>query len=213
MGRLANDEIFVGVLEEERRKIPRFMRMSPQKMKIIYGIFGAIGLLEILVLCLFPRWWGAKVFYETNPDGSLTITKMYPFGYITAIIAVAALTIPIFIYLLFVRKFEKDAFQEASRRAVEQKELQAASARREDRLILERAAALEQKSAPGLKGSISDPSLEKDTSAEAPGSSSLFAPVDADLADQILGTSKRKVPDEIDLFVPDQDIEIFKKKE
>lgn len=205
MGRMENDEIFMNALEEERRKIPSFMRMSPAKAKVISIIFFFIGLAELLVVFFWPRWLGAYVTYTKDADGSMIINNVYPVGYIVAMIAVAALTIPVIGYILFSRKFEKDAFRDASRMAKTQKDLQAASERRTDRMIMEQASNLEIER-------IHSSSEEKDTSDAVASGESLYAPLDEDLGNQILRKSTRKAPDEIDLFEPDSETEIFKKK-
>jgi hypothetical protein len=87
-----------------------------------------------------------------------------------------------------------------------QKDLQAASERRTDRMIMEQASNLEIKR-------IHSSSEEKDTSDAVASGESLYAPLDEDLGNQILRKSTRKAPDEIDLFEPDSDTEIFKKKQ
>lgn len=194
MGRMEKDEIFMNALNEERRKIPSFMRMSPAKAKVISIIFFFIGLAELLVVFFWPRHLG-----ERKIAG-----EVYPVGYIIAMIAVAALTIPVIGYILFSRKFEKDAFRDASRMAKTQKDLQAASERRTDRMIMEQASALEIER-------IHSSSETKDTSDDTFSGESLYAPLDEDLGNQILRKSTKKAPDEIDLFEPDQETEIFKK--
>lgn len=122
MGRMENDPFLKVELERSRAKIPSFFRMTPRKKKVLRILFTAIGILEILVVCLFPRWLGFTYNEVTDFYGKKLGYHISPTGYIKAIFAVAALAIPLVAYMIFSHLFERDAFREASRNALETRE-------------------------------------------------------------------------------------------
>lgn len=122
MGRMENDPFLKVELERSRAKIPSFFRMTPRKKKVLRILFTAIGILEILVVCLFPRWLGFTSNEVTDFYGKKLGYHISPTGYIKAIFAVAALAIPLVAYMIFSHLFERDAFREASRNALETRE-------------------------------------------------------------------------------------------
>lgn len=119
MGRMENDPIFLNELEKARAKIPGFFRMTPLKKKVLRILFVGIGVLEILTICLFPRWFGYTVKEVSDFFGRNRQYYASPTGYWKAVFGVAALTIPLLAYMFFSHLFERDAFREANRSAME----------------------------------------------------------------------------------------------
>ena len=122
MGRLDNDPFLKIELERTRAKIPSFFRMTPFKKKVLRILFIGIGITEILVVCLFPRWYGFTVNEVSDFYGRNKGYHISPTGYIKAIFTVAAFALPLIAYMFFSYLFERDAFREASRSALETRE-------------------------------------------------------------------------------------------
>lgn len=122
MGRLDNDPFLKIELERTRAKIPSFFRMTPFKKKVLRILFIGIGITEILVVCLFPRWYGYTANVVTDFYGRNKGYHISPTGYIKAIFTVAAFALPLLAYMFFSYLFERDAFREASRSALETRE-------------------------------------------------------------------------------------------
>jgi len=118
MNRMESDPFLISELETARAEIPSFFRLSPRKMKVIRTSFIVIGFVELLVICLFPRWHDATIREVKDLYGKTQGYSAFPTGYIRAILIVAACAALLAIYLFLCHLWEKQAFKEASRRAL-----------------------------------------------------------------------------------------------
>ena len=109
------DELF----EIEREKIPSFMRMTEEKKRILKLLLISLVTLEVLIIVFFPRSFGAIVTcYETLEDGTKVATATLHLGYIIAIITGLLLFLPLAGYFLLAYVFEKKAYSNANRTAL-----------------------------------------------------------------------------------------------
>ena len=109
------DELF----EIEREKIPSFMRMTEEKKRILKLLLISLIILEVLIIVFFPRGYGAIVTcYETLEDGTKVATAILHLGYIIAIITGLLLFLPLAGYFLLAYVFEKKAYSNANRTAL-----------------------------------------------------------------------------------------------
>ena len=109
------DELF----EIEREKIPSFMRMTEEKKRILKLLLISLIILEVLIIVFFPRGYGAIVTcYETLEDGTKVATAILHLGYIIAIITGLLLFLPLAGYLFLAYVFEKKAYSNANRTAL-----------------------------------------------------------------------------------------------
>ncbi len=109
------DELF----EIEREKIPSFMRMTEEKKRILKLLLISLIILEVLIIVFFPRGYGAIVTcYETLEDGTKVATATLHLGYILAIISGFLLFLPVAGYLVLAYVFEKKAYSNANRTAL-----------------------------------------------------------------------------------------------
>ena len=109
------DELF----EIEREKIPSFMRMTEEKKRILKLLLISLVTLEVLIIVFFPRSFGAIVTcYETLEDGTKVATATLHLGYILAIITGLLLFLTLAGYFLLAYVFEKKAYSNANRTAL-----------------------------------------------------------------------------------------------
>lgn len=123
--------------ELERKKIPLFLRMTYRKKQILKVLIFTFSLIEILIICWFPRWYGAVVTsYGTLDDGTIVINGIIPSGYITAIIIGLLPFILILLYVIFVYLLEKTAYSNANRIALDMSEDRRLFTREKDRELI-----------------------------------------------------------------------------
>ncbi len=115
------DPMLYELFELEREKIPRFMRMTDRKKKVLRFLFIIFIVIELLIIMWFPRWYGAVIVY-TIQNGEYVVASMTPSGYITAIILGALPILFLLGYCLFAYLFERTAFREASNLSLNMKE-------------------------------------------------------------------------------------------
>lgn len=108
------------LFEIERQKIPFFVRMTPLKKKILKALIFTFSFIEMLIICWYPRWYGAAITdYSKQYDGTFVVYRIIPSGYISAIIIGLLPFIPILLYIFFVYLFEKTAYSNANRKALD----------------------------------------------------------------------------------------------
>ena len=78
-------QVFDEAFELERQKIPRFMRMTDSKKKVLKILLIAFFFITLFVIMWFPRWLGAIIIYDADPfTGEAVVSQMYYNGYYAA---------------------------------------------------------------------------------------------------------------------------------